>query len=149
MVEDQLDEVEALLRRWNASEVEGYPTIFSMEMMRCEALSKPFKDFADRMEALRNELGTVLDTVRTYLSVEQQKLTVEEQKSSKELLARLVSLQEVFHKLEILIVAFYITEMGRLVFEAVAHEHAILLTVAFIPLAFLMAVGLTRLLHRH
>jgi len=148
-VEDRLDKVEGLLRRWNESEVEGYPTIFSMEMMHCKALSKPFKDFVDRTEALRGELGTVLDTVRTRLSVEQQRLTVEEQKSSKDLLARLVNLQEVLHKLEILVVAFYITEMGRLVFEAVAYEAAALLTVAFIPLALLMAVGIGRLLHGH
>lgn len=149
VVGDKLDEVEDLFRRWNESEVEGYPTIFSMEMIHSKALSKPFKDFRDRIESLRVELGTVLDTVRTYLSVEQQKLGVEEQKSSKDLLARLVNLQEALNKLEVLIVAFYITEMGSLLFEVIAHEVAPLLTVAFIPLAMLTSFGLIRLLHMH
>jgi len=145
----KLDEVEDLFQRWNESEVEGYPTIFSMEMIHYKALSKPFKDFRDRIESLRVELGTVLDTVRTYLSVNQQKLGVEEQKSSKDLLARLVNLQEALNKLEVLIVAFYITEMGSLLFEVIAHEVAPLLTVAFIPLAVLTSFGLIRLLHMH
>jgi hypothetical protein len=148
VVGHQLDEVEGLLQRWNESEVEGYPTIFSVEMMHYRALSKPFKDFADRIESLRGELGTVLDTVRTYLSVEQQKLSVEEQKSSKDLLVRLVNLQEILHKLEILVVAFYMTEMASLVFQALAHDIALVLTAAFIPLALLVAVGISRLLHR-
>ena len=145
----KLDEVEDLFQRWNESEVEGYPTIFSLEMIHYKALSKPFENFRDRIESLRVELGTVLDTVRTYLSVNQQKLGVEEQKSSKDLLARLVNLQEALNKLEILIVAFYITEMGSLLFEVIAHDIAPLLTVAFIPLAMLASFGLIRLLHTH
>jgi uncharacterized membrane-anchored protein len=149
VVESKLGEVEDLFQRWNESEVEGYPTIFSMEMIHYKALSKPFRDFGDRIESLRVELGTVLDTVRTYLSVNQQKIVVTEQKSSKDLLARLVNLQEALNKLEVLIVAFYITEMGGLLFEVIARDIAPLLTVAFIPLAMLASFGLIRLLHMH
>jgi uncharacterized membrane-anchored protein len=149
VVESKLGEVEDLFHRWNESEVEGYPTIFSMEMTHYKALSKPFRDFGDRIESLRVELGSVLDTVRTYLSVNQQKIVVTEQKSSKDLLARLVNLQEALNKLEVLIVAFYITEMGGLLFEVIARDIAPLLTVAFIPLAMLASFGLIRLLHIH
>lgn len=61
----------------------------------------------------------------------------------------MVSLQEILHKLEVLIIAFYITEMGKPVFEAIAHEKAGILTVAFIPLALALAVAIIRLLHEH
>ncbi len=142
-----LDEVENLLKRWNESQVEGYPTVYMMEMIECKALSKPFRDFIDRIESLRVELETVLDTVRTYLSVEQQKLGVEEQKSSKSLLAKLVNLQEALNKLEVLIVAFYITEMAGLLFEVISRDIAPLLTAIFVPLAFVVSLGLTRLIH--
>ncbi|MGD0802606.1 MAG: hypothetical protein ABSA11_00845 [Candidatus Bathyarchaeia archaeon] len=148
LVESKLDEVEDLFQRWNESEVEGYPTIFSMEMIHYKTLSKPFKDFKDRIESLKVELGTVLDTVRTRLSMNQQKLGVEEQKSSKDLLTKLVNLQEALNKLEILIVAFYITEMGGLFFEVIAHDVAPLLTVAFIPFAALTSFGLIHLMHK-
>ena len=73
---------------------------------------------------------------------------MEEQKSSKEQLVRLVKLQEILHKLEILIVAVYLTEMARIVFEAFAHQRATVLTVGFIPVAPIMAVLIGRLLHR-
>ncbi|RLI31973.1 hypothetical protein DRO56_04335 [Candidatus Bathyarchaeota archaeon] len=83
--------------------------------------------------ALRVQLNTVLDAVRTYLSIQQQSLSLEEQKSSKEQLIRLVNLQELLHKLEILIVAVYMTEMARIVFEALWHEMANLLTASLYP----------------
>jgi len=57
-------------------------------------------------------------------------------------------LQEILHKLEVLIIASYIIEMGKLVFEAFAHEKAGILTVAFIPLALAISMAIRRLLHR-
>ncbi|RLG51743.1 MAG: hypothetical protein DRN99_08275, partial [Thermoproteota archaeon] len=93
-------------------------------------------------------LNTVLDAVRTYLGIQEEKLSMEEQASSKSLLERLVRLQEVLHKLEVLIVAFYITEMGRLVFEALAHEMVNVLTALFIPVALILAILVSRMLHR-
>jgi hypothetical protein len=51
--------------------------------------------------------------VRIYLSLQQQKLAIDEQKSSREQLMRLVNLQEIFHKVEIFIAAVYITEMAH------------------------------------
>ncbi len=119
-----------------------------MEVDTYERLVAPFKDFVDRVDALRVQLNTVLDAVRTYLSIQQQSLSLEEQKSSKEQLIRLVNLQELLHKLEILIVAVYMTEMARIVFEALWHEMANLLTALFIPVALLAAILIGRLLHR-
>lgn len=62
------------------------------------------------MDALRIQLNTILDAVRTYLGIQQQRLSIEEQASSKDQLIRLVNLQEILHKLEILIVAVYCIE---------------------------------------
>jgi len=53
-----------------------------------------------------------------------------------------------FHRMEVVIVAVYLTEMARIVFEAFLHEWANVLTVAFIPLALLIAVLMGLLLHR-
>ncbi|MCD6263286.1 hypothetical protein J7L60_02590 [Candidatus Bathyarchaeota archaeon] len=119
-----------------------------MEVDTYERLVAPFKDFVDRVDALRVQLNTVLDAVRTYLSIQQQSLSLEEQKSSKEQLIRLVNLQELLHKLEILVVAVYMTEMARVVFEALWHETANLLTALFIPVALLAAILIGRLLHK-
>ena len=139
----------SLFNSWNERPLEDYQTNSSFELDSYRSLIAPFEDFIDRVDALRMQLNTVLDAVRTYLGIQEQKLSVEEQASSKDLLARLVSLQEVLHKLEILIVAFYITEMGRLVFEAVAHEKAGILTVAFIPVALVTSIIIRKMLHRH
>jgi len=88
-----------------------------------------------------------MEEIRTYLTLQQQRITIAEQTSSREQLVRLVNLQEILHKLEILIVAFYLTEMASLVFETLAHETAGTLTVAFIPFSLLISTLLNRLLH--
>jgi len=86
--------------------------------------------------------------VRTYLGIQQQKMSIVEQTSSKEQLVRLVNLQEILHKLEILIVAVYLTEMAKTVFETLLHESADLLTTAFIPVSLLISVLISRMLHK-
>jgi hypothetical protein len=148
LAEECMNEIEDLLQNWEEKPFEGYPKASSVERARNRALVRPFKDCLGRTRALREQLETVLDTVRTYLSLEQQRLGVEEQKSSKEQLVRLVNLQEILHKLEILIVAFYLTEMARIVFESTLHESANLLTAAFIPFALLTSILISRSLHK-
>ncbi|MEM2905431.1 MAG: hypothetical protein QW057_06210 [Candidatus Bathyarchaeia archaeon] len=143
-----LRRVTALFKAWNEQSLEGYATNSSVETDAYEGLVSPFRDFIDRVEALRAQLDTVLDAVRTYLGIQGQRLSIEEQRSSKEQLLRMVNLQEILHKLEILIVAFYLTEMARLFFEALAQESANLLTLAFIPAAFLTAILTMRFLHK-
>jgi hypothetical protein len=66
-------------------------------------------------------------------------------KSSKE---QLVNLQEIFHKVEIFIVTVYITEMTRIAFEVLSHEHASFFTALSIPFALLIAIIVSRLLHK-
>jgi uncharacterized membrane-anchored protein len=55
-------------------------------------------------------------------------------------LVRLVNLQEILHKLEVLVLTFYLTGMARIVFEAMLHESANVLTAAFIPFALLTSI---------
>jgi len=140
--------IRGIFNSWTEKRVVNYPTNSSVEISRVEQIVSTFKDNADRLRALRTQLDTVLETIRTYVGIQQQNITVEEQRDTKRLLARMVDLQETLHKLEILIVAFYITEMGRLVFETAAHNMVNILTVAFIPIALLMAIAIRRLVHR-
>lgn len=137
-----------MFRAWNEEALAQYSTNSLIETGIYEEMISPFKDFINRVDALRIQLNTILDAVRTYLGIQQQRLSIEEQASSKDQLIRLVNLQEILHKLEILIVAVYITEMARIVFEVLAHEMANLLTALFIPLALLTAIGISRILHR-
>lgn len=139
--------VRSLLTRWNEEPMGPEPTNSVVEADAYESLIAPLEDYIARVDAIRAQLNTVLEAVRTYLEIQGQRTSVEEQKSSKEQLIRLVNLQEILHKLEILIVAVYITEMARIVFEAVAHERALVLTAAFIPVALGLAVLVARLLH--
>lgn len=147
--ESILRDLRSLFKRWNERPLGNYPLNSMVEVDTYERLTAPFKDFVDRVDALRVQLNTVLDAVRTYLGIQQQSLSLEEQKSSKEQLVRLVNLQELLHKMEILIVAVYMTEMARIVFEALIHEHALanLLTALFIPIALVIAILIGRLLH--
>jgi DNA anti-recombination protein RmuC len=48
-----------------------------VQLTEYRALAKPFKDFIDRTNALRTQLETVLDTVRTYLGIRQQRQSTE------------------------------------------------------------------------
>ena len=117
-----------LFLMWNEEGVDSYPTNSAVEADHYKSLIAPFKDYIERVEAVRGQLNTVLQAVRTYLEIQGQRTSLEEQKSSKEQLIRLLKLQEILHKLEILIVAVYLTEMARIVFEAFAHQRATVLT---------------------
>lgn len=143
-----LRRIRTLFMTWNEESMEGYSTNSSLETDTHESLVLSFRDFVDRIEALRAQLDTVLDAVRTYLGIQGQRLSIEEQRSSKEQLVRMVNLQEILHKLEVVIVSFYLTEMARLFFEALTREIADLLTLAFIPAAFFISIFVMRLLHR-
>ncbi|MBN2334255.1 hypothetical protein JXL21_01765 [Candidatus Bathyarchaeota archaeon] len=150
MIEAQLivSRIEDVFRRLNETSLRGEPTSLDGETRAYNRLLKAYEDYLVRSEALKARLGTVMDSVRTYLSIQQQRLTLEEQKASKEQLVRLVGLQETFHKIEIFILAVYMTEMAKIVFEVVAEHEATLLTAIFIPVALLLAVGVSRFLHR-
>jgi dGTP triphosphohydrolase len=143
-----ISRIEGVFRRLNELSFNGEPMCIEGEAIAYSRMPKIYENYLVRSEALKARLGTVMDSVRTYLSIQQQKLTLEEQKASKEQLVRLVGLQEIFHKVEIFILAVYITEMVRIIFEALAENESTLLTAIFIPVALVMAVGVTRLLHR-
>jgi len=143
-----ISKVESLFKKLNEKSFEDYPTNSEMEIEAYKRIVKPFENYIVRSEALKTRLGTVMEEVRTYLSLQQQKITLEEQKASKEQLVRLVNLQEILHKLEILIVAVYLTEMAKTVFETLIEESANLLTTAFIPFSLLISILLSRMLHK-
>jgi len=143
--------LENLLKGWHEKPMDVSVTNSSVEMEDFENQMVPFRDFIERTEALMAQLNTVLDSVRTYLGIQQQKMTIMEQTSSKEQLVRLVNLQEILHKLEILIVAVYLTEMMKIIlepFEPLLHEVAKLLPAVFIPIALLISVLISRILHK-
>lgn len=141
--------VRRLLDGWNERPLGEGPTNSSAELREFESLLAPFGDFIERTEAMSSQLNTALDSVRTYLGIQQQKLSIAEQASSREQLVRLVNLQEILHKLEVLIVAVYLTEMARIVFETSFHESANLLTALFIPASLLISILISRMLHKH
>ena len=140
--------VEHLFTRLNEGTFKDYPKNFELESEKYGRIVRSFENYIVRSEALKSRLETAMGEVRTYLSLQQQKLAMEEQKSSKEQLVRLVNLQEIFHKVEIFIVAVYITEMAHIVFEVITHEKANLLTAFFIPIALVLAIGISRILHK-
>jgi hypothetical protein len=140
--------VENLFNRLNERSFKDYPRNFELEAEKYSRIVRNFENYSVRSEALKSRLETAMEEIRTYLSLQQQKLAMEEQKSSNEQLVRLVNLQEIFHKVEIFIVAVYITEMARTVFEALVHEMVNLLTALFIPIALVLAIGISRILHK-
>jgi hypothetical protein len=139
--------IEDVFVRLNEARYQDQPSSLEGEIRAYKRIPETYENFLVRSDALKARLGTVMESVRTYLSIQQQKLSLEEQKASKEQLVRLVDLQEIFHKVEIFILAVYITEMARIVFEVIAESNALILTALFIPVALVAAVGVTRLLH--
>jgi hypothetical protein len=139
--------IHEIFRRLNEGSFGEEPSSLEGEAGVNDKVVKTYEDYLVRSEALKARLGTVMESVRTYLSIQQQKLTLEEQKASKEQLVRLVGLQEIFHKVEIFILAVYITEMARIIFEVVAEHDALLITAIFIPVALVISIVVTRLLH--
>jgi hypothetical protein len=144
----QIRNVNKLLKSWNEKAFLGFLTNSTVILDDLEDIIAPLNDFIERTEALTAQFSTVLDSVRTYLGIQQQKLSLTEQTSSREQLVQLVNLQETLHKLEILVVAFYLTEVARIVFEVILSESANLLTVLFIPIALLASLLISRMLSK-
>ncbi|MCW4039885.1 MAG: hypothetical protein NWE83_03920 [Candidatus Bathyarchaeota archaeon] len=146
--QSKIRKCESVVKKWQESQFEEYLTNTSIELDHVESMIAPFGDYIERTEALMTQLNTVLDSVKTYLGIKQQMMSLNEETSSKEQLIRLVNLQEILHKLEILIVAVYLTEMAKIIFEAFIHEHVSLLTAIFIPIALVISIIVSRLLHK-
>jgi hypothetical protein len=140
--------IEESFRRLNEQGIRGYPSSLDAETKTYNTVTRKYDDFIVSCEALKARLGTVMDNVRTYLSVQQHRSTIEEQKSSREQLRRLVSLQETFHKVEIFVLAVYMTEMAKIVFDEFAGGEAGLYTAIFIPVALVLAITVTNFLNR-
>lgn len=66
-----------LLNRWGEIDLVGYPTNTLMETIDYNSTLQPFEDFVDRTQALRTQLETVSDMVRTYLGIRQQEQSSE------------------------------------------------------------------------
>lgn len=144
-----LRQVKNLLADWDERPIGRGMTYSSVEMSDLENLVVPFRDFMERMKALTTQLETVLDYVRTYVGIQQQKTSIMEQSSSKEQLVRLVNFQETLDKLQILVTAVYLTEMAKIIFESILHEWANLLTAGFIPCALFISVVMSKLLGKN
>jgi hypothetical protein len=71
------EENKNLLNRWGEIGLKGYPTITLMENTDYQAILQPFRDFVDRTQALRVQLESVSDMVRTYLGIQQQEQSSE------------------------------------------------------------------------
>jgi hypothetical protein len=72
-----IEENKNLLNRWGEISLAGYPTNTLMETIDYNSTLQPFKDFVDRTQALRTQLETVSDMVRTYLDIRQQEQSAE------------------------------------------------------------------------
>jgi len=72
-----VEENKNLFSRWSEISLEGYPSNALMETIEYNSVSKPFEDFVGRTEALRIQLETVSDMIRTYLSIRQQEQSSE------------------------------------------------------------------------
>lgn len=143
-----VSKLKSIFKKLNEKKFKDYPRNFDIDIEVYDRVVKVFKSHIVKGEALKAHLETVMDEIRVYLRFQQQRIALEEQKASKEQLIRLVDLQKIFHKIELFIVAVYMTEMARIIFEVIAHEVATILTALFIPVAFLLAMGVSRLLHR-
>ena len=66
-----------LLNRWGEINLAGYPTNTLIETIDYNSKLQPFEDFIDRTQALRTQLETISDMVRTYLGIRQQEQSSE------------------------------------------------------------------------
>jgi uncharacterized protein YjaG (DUF416 family) len=81
-----------LLGAWDERPIEGRFTNTMVLIREFENMMAPFRDFIERTGALMAQINTILDSVRTYLGIKQQKISISESVSSKEQLIRRVNL---------------------------------------------------------
>jgi|GEM_PF-2708426 len=104
-----VEENKNLLSRWSETSFEGYPTNTLMETIEYNSISKPFEDFVGRTEALRIQLETVSDMIRTYLSIRQQEQSSETLKQQVKILHAIEKHERLLKGLTWVVALFTIT----------------------------------------
>jgi hypothetical protein len=77
MAQSCAEENANLVSQWSEINLKGYPTNTFVETAEYTNMLRPFEDFVGRTEALRNQLETVSDMIRTYLGILQQEQSSE------------------------------------------------------------------------
>ena len=107
--ETYMEENKNLLSQWSETSVEGYPTNMTMETMEYNSVLKPFTDFVGRTEALRTQLETVSDMIRTYLGIGQQEQSSEILKQQVKMLHTIENHESLLKRLTWVVVLLTIT----------------------------------------
>lgn len=141
--------LQSILERWEGEPVGGLQTISEPLQFYTRAVGDDYGRLIQRIEGIRREMGDVITILRTKVDLIQQEQSLDIQKSMHETGKTQLKMQRAVESLEVFIVAYYMTVLAKITFEALEAQgrhlpdKPIVLAGYLIPVFFVFAIFLS------
>lgn len=141
------ESLQNLLQDWKEEPVEGYTPLSAPLVRGWISIRNDYQRFMARVEEIRDEISDIIAVLNMKISLIAQEQSYQLQQEMHETQTTQMHMQRTIEGLYVVFAAFYLTELGHFVFEAlevqgIVHISATVLTVAFIPVALLIGLAL-------
>ncbi|MFQ6050974.1 MAG: DUF3422 family protein [Candidatus Hydrothermarchaeota archaeon] len=137
------DSLKSIFEEWNESTIDNLPLISSSILSKVRDIERDYERLYNRIDGIRKEMEDTINILRTKIDLIQQKQSFDLQKSMHVTTQTQLDLQKAVKGVYVFLVAFYFTELARIVFEAmeargIIHIAPSIPTALFIPVALFL-----------
>ncbi|MBI5042443.1 MAG: DUF3422 family protein [Nitrospirae bacterium] len=145
----RIELIRNILKEWGERPIEGRNSLNRFYLSATVSLGDDYQRLSRRIDGLRREMIDLMTNLRTKVDLNIQEQSLELQKSMDETTKTQVKLQKTVEGLSVFVLSYYITSLGKYVFEGMKSAGIInvsttLLTALFVPIAILISFLLTK-----
>jgi uncharacterized membrane-anchored protein len=139
------ESLQNLLQNLRERDVKGYTSISTPLLRAWISIKNDYSRFVTRIEEIKDEISDIIAVLNMKINLMTQEQSYQLQRSMHETQIAQMRMQRTVESLYVVFAAFYLTELGHFIFEAleaqgIAPFSSTILTVLFIPLALLLAL---------
>ncbi len=141
------ESMQNLLQNWREEPLEGYTSLSAPLLRGWISIRNDYQRFMQRVEEIRDEISDIITLLNMKINLLVQEQSYQLQQSTHETQETQMHMQRTIEGLYVIFAAFYLTELGHFVFNAleeqgIVHISSTILTVMFIPVALLIGLVL-------
>ncbi|MEM2925151.1 MAG: DUF3422 family protein [Methanocellales archaeon] len=139
------ESLQNLLQSWKGEPVEGYSLISTPLLRGWISIKNDYQRFVERVKEIRDEISDIIAILNMRINLTAQEQSYKLLQGMHETQKTQMNLQRTMEGLYVVFAAFYLTELGHFIFEAlevqgIVHIPSAVLTVLFIPVALLIGL---------
>ncbi|MEM2989610.1 MAG: DUF3422 family protein [Halobacteria archaeon] len=141
------ESLQNLLQNLRWGEIKGYTSISTPLVRGWISIQNDYQRFVARIEEIKDEISDIIAVLNMKINLMTQEQSYQLQRSMHETQIMQMRMQHTIEGLYVVFAAFYLTELGHFIFEAleaqrIAPFSSTILTVLFIPVALLLALAI-------